>query len=98
MATVVTPQYFNQATRASRAVVQVPNSRTETGSRPSGTATRCRSDPISIPAAFRFMCCSCAGSFGTWKLFLFALLLCFDMVNSQAADLVRLQILQAQGS
>src|SRR5437763_14788710 len=98
MATVVTPHCFNQATRASRSVVKVPNSRTETGSRPSGTATRCRSDPISIPAAFRFMCCSCAGSFGTWKLFLFALLLRFDMVNSQAVVLVILQILHVLGS
>src|SRR5205807_349782 len=97
MATVVTPHCFNQAARASRLVVKVPNSRTETVSRSSGTATRCRSDPISIPAAFRFMCCNCGGNFGTLKLLLFALLFRFVMVSSLAADLVQASDLAGAG-
>src|SRR4029453_551641 len=86
MATQVTPHFFNHQPSASRSGVKVPNSRTETVSRPSGTATMCRSEPMSIPAALRLMCCRCEGSFGRLILFDLALFLCFDIVSSSEGD------------
>src|SRR5438128_9895793 len=56
MATVVTPHWVNQSASTCRSVVKALNSRTETTSRPSGTATRWRSEPMSMPAAFTLMC------------------------------------------
>src|SRR5229473_2370378 len=56
MATVVTPHWVNQSASACRSAVKALNSRTETTSRPSGTATRWRSEPMSMPAAFTLMC------------------------------------------
>src|SRR6267142_908387 len=56
MATVVTPHWVNQSASACKSAVKALNSRTETTSRPSGTATRWRSEPMSMPAAFTLMC------------------------------------------
>src|SRR5258705_3573304 len=56
MATVVMPHWLNQSANACRSAVNALNSRTETTSRPSGTATKWRSEPTSIPAALTLMC------------------------------------------
>src|ERR1700738_4619264 len=63
------PHWANQSASARRSVVKAPNSRTETSSRPSGTATQWRSEPMSIPAAFKLTCCKCAGRSFTWNFF-----------------------------
>src|SRR5436305_393997 len=51
IATVVAPQLISHSASACRSSVNVPNVRTDSGSRSSRTDTTCPSDPASIPAA-----------------------------------------------
>src|ERR1041384_2582226 len=92
MATVVTPHFDNQLASAYRSAVKAPNSRTATSSRPSGTATRWRSEPTSIPAALRFTCCNCFCSSLTGNSFDFSLYC--DMPFSITENLIHMS--QAQ--